>query len=257
MRRTLLMASLIASLTSAARNLPAQPPPDVPGTWGPSAGYTTIMNYRLQGTNSIGAPYTLFHQGGAGTSCHGDPSAECLGYAQIEAPEGARLDLLGIWGYDDSVDSDLHYVVLQNCESIPGSHTETVIAQADVSQSGGDFLAAGGFDEDVTVDNQRCAYTVRLRLTDPGDPPAGLAIRIRKMAVVWHRQVSPAPAAATFADVPTSHPFFQFVEALSRSGITAGCGGDDFCPDAPLTRGQMAVFLAKALGLQWPLPESE
>ena len=24
------------------------------------------------------------------------------------------------------------------------------------------------------------------------------------------------------------------------------------CPDAPLTRGQMAVFLAKALGLQWP-----
>ena len=49
-----------------------------------------------------------------------------------------------------------------------------------------------------------------------------------------------------------SHPFFQHVEALATSGITAGCGGGNFCPDHPLTRGQMAVFLAKALGLHWP-----
>ncbi len=46
-------------------------------------------------------------------------------------------------------------------------------------------------------------------------------------------------------------PFFQFIEALAESGITAGCGNGNFCPDAALTRGQMAVFLAKALGLHW------
>jgi hypothetical protein len=68
----------------------------------------------------------------------------------------------------------------------------------------------------------------------------------------WHRTVSDPPAAATFGDVPASHPFFQFVEALAASGITAGCAGGNFCPDAPLTRGQMAVFLSKALGLHWP-----
>jgi hypothetical protein len=34
------------------------------------------------------------------------------------------------------------------------------------------------------------------------------------------------------------------------SGITAGCGGGNYCPDAP-TRRQMAIFLAKALGLHW------
>jgi S-layer family protein len=55
-------------------------------------------------------------------------------------------------------------------------------------------------------------------------------------------QVSPAPANATFGDVPTSHPFFQFVEALAKSGITGGCGGGNYCPDNPVTRGQMAVF---------------
>ena len=69
----------------------------------------------------------------------------------------------------------------------------------------------------------------------------------------WHRTVGPPPATASFSDVPTSHPFFQFVEALRASGITGGCGdGTIYCPDSPLTRGQMAVFLAKALGLHWP-----
>jgi hypothetical protein len=65
-------------------------------------------------------------------------------------------------------------------------------------------------------------------------------------------QVSPAPGTATFTDVPTTHPQFQFVQALVAAGITAGCGGGNYCPDAPLTRGQMAVYLSVALGLQWP-----
>ncbi len=76
-------------------------------------------------------------------------------------------------------------------------------------------------------------------------------VRFRAIRVFYKLQVSPPPAVATFGDVPTGHPFFQFVEALAESGITAGCGGGNFCPDAPLTRGQMAVFLAKALGLHW------
>lgn len=63
--------------------------------------------------------------------------------------------------------------------------------------------------------------------------------------------VSPPPSTATFNDVPTSHPFFQFIEALHASGITGGCQAVPplYCPDNPVTRGQMAVFLAKALGL--------
>jgi hypothetical protein len=69
--------------------------------------------------------------------------------------------------------------------------------------------------------------------------------------VYYQLQVSVAPATATFGDVPTAHPFFQFVEALVASGITAGCGGGNYCPDAPLTRGQMAAFLAKGLGLHF------
>jgi hypothetical protein len=63
--------------------------------------------------------------------------------------------------------------------------------------------------------------------------------------------VSTAPGSPTFNDVPTNHPFFQYIEALSKSGITGGCGAGNYCPDNPVTRGQMAVFLSKALGLSF------
>jgi hypothetical protein len=70
--------------------------------------------------------------------------------------------------------------------------------------------------------------------------------------VWWRLAVSDPPATPTFGDVPPSHPFYQFIEAMVSSGITGGCGNGNYCPEAPLTRGQMAVFLAKALGLHWP-----
>ena len=71
--------------------------------------------------------------------------------------------------------------------------------------------------------------------------------------VWWRRVVSDAPQTPTFGDVPASHQFYQFIEALAASGITGGCGdGSNYCPDAALTRGQMAAFLSKALGLHWP-----
>jgi hypothetical protein len=61
-----------------------------------------------------------------------------------------------------------------------------------------------------------------------------------------------APPAATgtmFADVPASHPFATWIEQLAREGITGGCGSGMYCPDATVTRGQMAVFLARAFDL--------
>jgi hypothetical protein len=70
--------------------------------------------------------------------------------------------------------------------------------------------------------------------------------------VWWKRTVSDAPSQPTFNDVPASHPFYQYIEALAASGITGGCGNGNFCPGDPVTRGQMAVFLSKALGLNWP-----
>src|SRR5262245_46237311 len=102
-----------------------------PGEPETAAGYTTIMNYQLQGTNATTPDYTytLYHQGSNGTSCTGGPLAECLGYAQIDAPEGARLELLEVWGFDNSPDADLHYAVLSNCEPPGGGATATILKE--------------------------------------------------------------------------------------------------------------------------------
>jgi hypothetical protein len=49
-----------------------------------------------------------------------------------------------------------------------------------------------------------------------------------------------------FYDVPQSSPFHSAIHTIAANGITAGCGGGDFCPDASVSRAQMAVFLLKA-----------
>jgi hypothetical protein len=57
-----------------------------------------------------------------------------------------------------------------------------------------------------------------------------------------------APPAATgtvFGDVPQAYWAAAWIEQLAREGITAGCGGNNYCPDSPVARDQMAVFLGR------------
>jgi len=57
----------------------------------------------------------------------------------------------------------------------------------------------------------------------------------------------PAVGGSTgFADVPTSYWAAPWIKQLAAEGVTGGCGGGNFCPDNPVTRAQMAVFLLKS-----------
>jgi hypothetical protein len=60
----------------------------------------------------------------------------------------------------------------------------------------------------------------------------------------------------TFADVPATHIFYRYIEGFYQAGITAGCstGPLRYCPDSPVTRGEMAVFIERALGNFSPNP---
>ncbi len=53
-----------------------------------------------------------------------------------------------------------------------------------------------------------------------------------------------------FGDVPAGHPMFNHIMALFNSGISGGCSTAPalFCPDAAVTRAQMAVFIVTSLG---------
>jgi hypothetical protein len=61
--------------------------------------------------------------------------------------------------------------------------------------------------------------------------------------------VPPACTNPTFTDVPCSNPFARWIYELVARAITSGCGGGNYCPTSPVTRGQMAVFLVTTFGL--------
>jgi hypothetical protein len=60
------------------------------------------------------------------------------------------------------------------------------------------------------------------------------------------------PAAcppSSFADVSQSSPFCGWINQVAAKGVTAGCGGGNFCPESLVLRGQMSVFLATTFGI--------
>jgi hypothetical protein len=162
-------------------------------------------------------------------------------YGPVRLPAGAvitRVELAACTATTGSV----QFALLRS-KLPPGTGVE------EVTPVGNTGIGAGCARYSVTpasplvVDNLNATYWVRLHTV--------LGSAFDSVRVFYRLQVSPAPGAATFTDVPTAHPFFQFVEALVTSGITAGCGGGNYCPNDPVTRGQMAVFLSKALGLHF------
>jgi hypothetical protein len=52
-----------------------------------------------------------------------------------------------------------------------------------------------------------------------------------------------------FSDVPVGAFAADWIEQLALEGVTAGCGGGSFCPDAPVSRAQAAAFVALAFVL--------
>jgi hypothetical protein len=61
------------------------------------------------------------------------------------------------------------------------------------------------------------------------------------------------PEGTDFFSDDGDSAFEDSINKLRANGITFGCNppaGDQFCPDRSLTRGEMATFLARALGLE-------
>jgi hypothetical protein len=85
----------------------------------------------------------------------------------------------------------------------------------------------------------------------PGSPVtrAQMAVFLLK-ASIGSSYTPPNCTGLVFTDVPcTGGAFDPWIEDLAGRGITGGCGGGHYCPDAANTRGQMAVFLVKSFTL--------
>ena len=56
-------------------------------------------------------------------------------------------------------------------------------------------------------------------------------------------------AGTGFGDVQLDYWAAAWIKQLVTEGITSGCGSGNYCPENPVTRAQMAVFLVKTFGL--------
>lgn len=57
-------------------------------------------------------------------------------------------------------------------------------------------------------------------------------------------------ASHSFSDVPNIHPFHSQISWMAATGITTGCTGSTYCPNDPVTRAQMAVFMQRLYNTQ-------
>ena len=172
-------------------------------------------------------------------------------YAQIPLPSGAQIQLIQCFVQDASAVNDVTLTYQKYTHNVSTNVPAAVVVRSWSS------TGATGYQQPtlvVSVAEGAVRYTVGpdrflyyLAAEISGDT------RLRGCRIQWALTVSPGPAIATFPnDVPTTSPFFRFVEAMVASGLTTGCAPASFCPNDAVTRGQLAVFLSVALGLHFP-----
>jgi carboxyl-terminal processing protease len=126
------------------------------------------------------------------------------------------------------------------------------VLPADIDLEGEGYEAVRALTSDGVLAGTQCAPG----LFCPGDPIP------RWMMAVWLVRVAdgqdPAPISSSrFSDVDAGQWWAAHVERLAELGITAGCASEpaEYCPDAAVTRAQMATFLRRAFVFDPAIPQ--
>ncbi len=233
------------SLTGKVVQLPGNPVSVRREGEAPAWGTTTQSIHQIHALQFVPLESSTTYSGSGPTGMrHRTAGSEPWFIASLSLPTGVRLRRLEVYACDFNPGFDMDiYVSTVAYDPSPLEYGGTVTSGA----PGCGWYSVDLTPADFTVNNYEMGHLVAVRLPATDD-----STRFREVNVYYQLQVSPPPPSNTFADVPVTHPFFRHVEALAASGITSGCGGGNFCPDSPVTRGQMASFLARALGLHWP-----
>ena len=217
---------------------------DTPQTWGTTnTSYVTIPEWAFSPSSSTVAYSDV-----------GNPARRyaltplSFFFASPSVPPGALLQNLE-FDFCNSQPMGGSSILLLLYDASPTNSSLSLLAQITGAANQGCASAVADLSGlNYTVDNANHRLLLETAFGPNGDSTTSFS-----GAIVGYRlQVSLAPLPPEFADVPQTDPGFQYVEALAGSGVTSGCGNGNFCPDAAVTRKQMAVFLAKALGLYFP-----
>lgn len=177
-----------------------------------------------------------------------------------------QCDLVGLAPYSAARDADMLALVqvlaqLNTCGAAAGPACNYVSAPTRQS-----FAAHGGSGSFTVTSINGCAWTATSN--DPSwititSGASGSGSGTVNYTVAAHNNSTRRSGTITlgggltftvlqgaqFNDVPTTHPLYIFIGQLSARGITNGCGEGNFCPDAPVSREQAALFIERSLGV--------
>jgi len=151
--------------------------------------------------------------------------------------------------------------------NVPATCTYTILP---TSQS---FPSSGGTGSvTVTPSSSRCAWTATESLdwvtitsgaSGTGNGTVTYSVSINSSGTSRTGNITIAGQTfpisqvnSHFADVPPGYWAENFIYAIFAAGITAGCGNNNYCPENPVTRAQMAVFLERGKNGSSYLPPS-
>ncbi len=225
-----------------------------------------VVNVILPVALPDGSPVSATAIDPAGNTSELSPRAIFYGLPSY-GPSGATIVLTGL-AFEDGATAtvggaaasnvqvtDVHTLSLKTPSLPPGSVNSIV-----VSNPGGpvDTLPNGWLTDFLDVASSHQFYLYVMRLVGNGIT-AGVGggfygpaqnTKRQQMAVFLLKAAHgacyvPPPCSGVFPDVPCSNNFAPWIEQLAAEGITGGCGGGNYCPDNPVRRDQMAVFLLK------------
>jgi hypothetical protein len=211
--------------------------------WGTdSTELVNVHAYDFQANTSS----NLIMDDGNGYRYFGDEAVPYMA-APVRVPSGVTLESLFI-SHCSANEGDIVVAVYDNGVGGAGGGGGTMVLGPVVTNAG---CRVSGLSYDFPhLYLSNVDHPLYIVVYFPGGQTDG-SVKFNSVSLRYRRQVTPGDGQAIFEDVPRSDFGFRYIEALAASGITGGCGGANFCPDSPVNRRQMAIFLAKALGLHW------
>ena len=188
--------------------------------FGPPSGGTAI---NVGGTDILpGATVTI---GGVPATDVNVVSFTGLSATTPALSAGTRNDL--VVNNSDGTSGRLKGAFLTDFFDVPPGHTFYSYVMSIFYQGITTGIGNGLYGVDLSVSRQQMAvFLLKAKYGDCYNPPAC--------------------TTQVFDDVPCESLFAPWVNQLAFEQVTAGCGGNNYCPTSPVRRDQMSVFLLKA-----------
>jgi DNA-binding beta-propeller fold protein YncE len=203
--------------------------------------------------NTLGTPQSPTGQADELT---GPPGAT---YAIVDAQASYGSVAGGATANCHDATGDCYLISVSNPAARPVQHWDAVLTEdLSVDQTQwARLIHIGNSFSDVPTSNQFYAFIENLFHSGATGGcgaglfcPSGTVTRAQMAVFLLKGEHGPShvppPCTGVFADVPCPSLFADWIEELAAEGITAGCGGGNYCPSSFITRAQMAVFLLKA-----------